>query len=83
MSLGTVRKKKLFENIFQCLVTVSADKAKCAALKKSKRKMAKTLTNSDRLVRFLKVETIYIYSSRLKSKATDVFGMFKFIDLRV
>ena len=30
-----------------------------------------------------KVETIFIYSSKLKSKATDVFGMFKFIDLRV
>ena len=27
-----------------------------------------------------KVETIYNYSSKLKSKATDIFGMFWFID---
>ena len=30
-----------------------------------------------------KVETIYIYSSKLKSKATDIFGIFEFIDLMV
>ena len=30
-----------------------------------------------------KVETIYNYSSKLKSKATDNFEMFKFIDLGV
>ena len=45
--------------------------------------MAKTPTNLDELVRFLKVETIFIYSSKLKSKATDVFGMFEFIDKKV
>ena len=30
-----------------------------------------------------KVETIYNYSSKLKSKATDIFGMVNFIDLKV
>ena len=45
--------------------------------------MAKTTTNLDKLVRSLKVESIYNYSSKLKSKATNVFGMFKFINSRV
>ena len=30
-----------------------------------------------------KVESIYIYSSELKSKDTDLFGMFEFINLWV
>ena len=30
-----------------------------------------------------KVETIFIYNSKVKSKATDVFGMFEFIDLSI
>ena len=46
-------------------------------------KMAKTTTYLDKLVRFLKVESIYNHSSKLKSKATNIFGMFKFINSRV
>ena len=30
-----------------------------------------------------KVETIYNYSSKLKSKATNIFGIFEFIDLTI
>ena len=44
------------------------------------KKMAKTPTTLDKLVRILKVETIFIYSSKLKGKATVVFRMFKFIN---
>ena len=43
-------------------------------------KMAKTVLDLDRLVIFLKVEEDFNYSSKHKSKATDVFGVFEFIN---
>ena len=55
------------------IIQASAVPVKC-------KKMAKTSPTLDKLVRFLKVETIFIYSSKLKSKTTVVFGMFKFIN---
>ena len=45
--------------------------------------MAKTQWSLDKLVRFLKVEEDFNYSFKLKSKATDTFGMFQFINKKV
>ena len=45
--------------------------------------MAKTQWSLDKLVRFLKVEEDFNCSSKLKSKATDTFGMFQFINKKV
>ena len=45
--------------------------------------MAKTEWNLDKLVTFLKVQEDFNYSSKLKSKATDVFGVFEFINKKV
>ena len=47
------------------------------------KKMAKTEWDLDKLVIFLKVEEDFNYSSKLKSKATDTFGMFQFINKKV
>ena len=78
--LLTVRKKSSFCKIFYNCHIISwriVKEAQCI------KKMAKTTTNLDKLVRSLKVESIYNYSSKLKSKATEIFGMLKFINSRV
>ena len=45
--------------------------------------MAKNMLVLDKLGRFLKVEEDFNYSSKLKSKATDIFGIFEFINKKV
>ena len=75
-SIGLGRSKVIIGSGKLCSVIHSWSLPSCI-------KMAKTPTNLDKLVRFLKLQTIFIYSSKLKSKATDIFGMFKFINSRV